>query len=168
MRAASSATIAGELKPTTRRCGLLVVLVLALQACASGPGRRPPAEVPSGWPVALGKVTVTAEFGVPRGRSRHQGIDLAAPPGTPVWATADGVVREAGKDGDYGRTVVIDHGGGWWTRYAHLKKIDTEVGKHVKRGDLIGLVGKSGNASGAHLHYEVIKNGVPVNPRGYL
>ncbi len=143
-------------------------LALMLQACASGGQRHQKATVPSGWPVASAKVVVTAEFGVPRGSSRHEGIDLAAPAGTPVWATADGRVVVAGKDGSYGKTVVIDHGGGFRTRYAHLKKIETKKGKRVERGDTIGRVGKSGNASGAHLHYEVLRNGAPVNPRVYL
>ena len=62
----------------------------------------------------------------------------------------------------------MDHGGGWQTRYAHLRKITTGTGKRVRRGDVIGRVGRSGNASGAHLHYEVLLNGVPVNPRGFL
>ena len=87
---------------------------------------------------------------------------------TTVRVTADGRVIAAGKDGRYGRTVVVDHGGGYRTRYAHLKKIDTSEGRRVHRGDRIGRVGKSGNASGAHLHYEVLINGVPVNPRPYL
>jgi len=144
------------------------VLLVAMAACTSGRPAGPPSTIPSGWPVAYGTVTVTAEFGVPRGGARHQGIDLAAPAGTPVRATAPGKVVFAKKDGRYGRTVVIDHGGGFITRYAHLKKIETKKGKRVERGDVIGRVGKSGNASGAHLHYEVLKNGVPVNPRGYL
>lgn len=146
----------------------LLGLTLILQACASGKHSQQQVEVPSGWPVAPAKVVVTAEFGAPRGSSRHEGIDLAAPAGTPVWATADGRVVSAGKDGRYGKTVVIDHGSGFRTRYAHLKKIETKRGKRVERGDTIGRVGKSGNASGAHLHYEVLRNGVPVNPRVYL
>lgn len=151
------------------RLGLcaIVGLVLILQACASGRSMQH-AEIPSGWPVAPAKVVITAEFGEPRGSSRHEGIDLAAPAGTPVWATADGTVVVAGKDGSYGKAVLIDHGGGFRTRYAHLKKIETKQGKRVERGDSIGRVGKSGNASGAHLHYEVLRNGVAVNPRTYL
>jgi len=143
-------------------------LALMLQACASGGHRQQQEEIPAGWPVAPTKVVVTAEFGVPRGSSRHEGIDLAAPAGTPVWATADGRVVSAGKDGRYGKTVVVDHGSGFRTRYAHLKKIETKQGKRVERGNTIGRVGKSGNASGPHLHYEVLRNGVPVNPRVYL
>ena len=146
----------------------LLVLVLALQACASGRRIQSPTGVPSGWPVERSEVVVTAEFGEPRGSSRHEGIDLAASAGTPVRVTADGKVLVAEKEGRYGRTVVVDHGGGYRTRYAHLKKIETKRGKRVVRGELIGRVGKSGNASGAHLHYEVIKNGAPVNPRGFL
>lgn len=152
----------------TIRGAAVFVLLVAIAACSSGRPATPSSTIPAGWPVAYGTVTVTAEFGVSRGASRHEGIDVAAPAGTPVRATAPGRVVFAGKDGRYGRTVVIDHGGGYRTRYAHLKTIETKKGKRVKRGDLIGKVGKSGNASGAHLHYEVLKNGVPVNPRGYL
>lgn len=143
-------------------------LLMVVHACASGGPKAPAVEVPSGWPVERSKVVVSAEFGALRGKSRHQGIDLAAPAGTPVRATADGRVIVAERDGRYGRTVVVDHGGGFRTRYAHLKKIETKVGRRVKRGELVGRVGKSGNASGAHLHYEVLKNGVPVDPRLYL
>jgi len=152
----------------TIRGAAAAVLLVAIAACSSSRPAALSSTIPSGWPVAYGTVTVTAEFGAPRGASRHEGIDLAAPSGTPVTATAPGKVVFAGKDGRYGKTVVIDHGGGYRTRYAHLKKIDTKKGKRVKRGDVIGRVGKSGNASGAHLHYEVLRNGVPVNPRGYL
>ncbi len=149
-------------------CYLLIGLVLASQACASGKAPRQRAEIPNGWPVERSRVVVTAEFGVPRGHSRHEGIDLAAPAGTPVRSTADGRVIVAEKDGRYGRTVVIDHGDGYRTRYAHLKKIETSEGRRVERGELIGRVGKSGNASGTHLHYEVLRNGVPVDPRAFL
>ena len=153
---------------TVLRWSLPIILVLAVQSGSSGGRHRQGAVIPSGWPVVRAVVVVTAEFGAPRGGSRHQGIDLAAPAGTPVWVTADGKVIFAGKDGRYGRTILVDHGGGYRTRYAHLKRIDTKNGKTVKRGDVIGRVGKSGNASGAHLHYEVLRNGTPVNPRAYL
>ena len=155
------------MKTRLRWC-VVLGLAVTVQACASGRQYQQPSNAPSGWPVERAKVVVTAEFGVPRGGSRHQGIDLAAPAGTPVRTTADGTVVAAGKDGRYGKTVVVDHGAGFRTRYAHLKKIETKKGKRVKRGDQIGRVGKSGNASGAHLHYEVLKNGVPVDPRAYL
>jgi len=150
-----------------RLCAMLALFAV-LGGCASSSKQRSSFEIPTGWPVERTKVVVTAEFGAPRGGSRHQGIDLAAPAGTPVRATADGKIVFAGKDGRYGMTVVVDHGGGYKTRHAHLKKIETKRGKRVRRGDQIGRVGKSGNASGTHLHYEVLKNGVPVNPRAYL
>jgi murein DD-endopeptidase MepM/ murein hydrolase activator NlpD len=149
-------------------CILVIGFVLVVQACASGRSAHERSEIPGGWPVERSKVVVTAEFGVPRGNARHQGIDLAAPAGSPVRSTADGVVVVADRDKRYGRTVVIDHGDGYRTRYAHLKKIETKKGRRVERGDVIGRVGKSGNASGTHLHYEVQRNGVPVNPRAYL
>jgi len=155
------------MKMALGRC-VLLGLVVTLQACASGKQVQEPSGVPSIWPVDRKGVVVTGEFGVRRGRSRHQGIDLAVPVGTPVWATADGKVVFAGKERRYGRTVLIDHGGGYRTRYAHLKRLGTKTGKRVDKGDLVGYVGKSGNASGAHLHYEVLKNGAPVNPRTYL
>ncbi|HSN54385.1 MAG TPA: M23 family metallopeptidase, partial [Candidatus Sulfomarinibacteraceae bacterium] len=115
-----------------------------LAGCGSAKPAQPPSPVPSGRPVA--HAVVTAEFGAPRGRGFHQGVDLAVPKGSPVWATADGEVVFAGRDGRYGRTVVIDHGSGYRTRYAHLKTIETERGKRVRRGDVVGRVGKSGRA----------------------
>ncbi len=147
---------------------VLLGLVVTLQACATGKQVEEPSGAPSISPVDRSEFVVTGEFGVRRGNSRHQGIDLAAPIGTPVWATADGRVVFAGKERGYGRTVLIDHGGGYQTRYAHLRRLGTKTGKRVEKGDLIGQVGRSGNANGAHLHYEVIKNGQPVNPRTYL
>lgn len=155
------------MRSAPERCAL-VGLVLALCACSSDRRVQTQSGVPSGWPIERAKVMVTAEFGVPRGNSRHEGIDLAAPAGTAVRVTANGMVVFAGKDGRYGRTILVDHGSGYQTRYAHLKKIEIKKGRRVRRGDLIGRVGKSGNASGTHLHYEVIRNGVQVNPRVYL
>ncbi len=139
--------------------------LVSLGCASAGPAHGLPT-APSGWPVA--RAPVTAQFGVPRSGGDHQGIDLAAPKGSAVRVTADGEVVFAGRDGRYGRTVVVDHGGGYATRYAHLKKVETKPGKRVRRGDLIGRVGSSGRASGPHLHYEVILNGTPVNPRPYL
>ncbi len=151
-----------------KRAAGAVILILGILGCASG---RPAGEVeiaPSGWPVPRASAVVTSEFGAPRGRSHHEGIDLSAPAGTPVKATADGVVGFAGRSGDFGRLVVIDHGGGWQTRYAHLKRISVKKGKKVARGDVIGTVGKSGNATGNHLHYEVRHDGLAVDPKPYL
>ncbi|MCP4902339.1 MAG: M23 family metallopeptidase [bacterium] len=137
-------------------------------ACSSGRPEQKVAIAPQDWPLDRRLAVVSSEFGARRGRSRHQGIDVSVPKGTPVWATADGVVSSAGRWGDFGRVVVIDHGDGWQTLFAHLKKIKVREGNRVKRGDVVGTVGKSGNATGYHLHYEVRRNGASVDPRPFL
>jgi murein DD-endopeptidase MepM/ murein hydrolase activator NlpD len=98
----------------------------------------------------------------------HTGVDISVPPGTPVRATADGVVSFAGYHGGYGRKVVIDHGAGCSTHYAHLARNNVLAGQRVRRGDIIAFSGASGRATGPHLHYEVRMNGVAVNPYPYL
>jgi len=140
----------------------------SLPGCGSTRRHEQVGAVPSGWPLAGAAGVVSSSFGAKRGGGFHQGIDLQAPKGTPVMATADGTVVFAGRSSGYGRTVLIDHGAGWQTRYAHLKRIRVEAGKRVVRGQVIGTVGSSGRASGPHLHYEVLRHGVPVDPRPYL
>jgi murein DD-endopeptidase MepM/ murein hydrolase activator NlpD len=135
--------------------------------CASGKGTAE-TNAPSGWPVSKGDAIISSGFGAPRGSSSHKGIDLAADRGTQVVATGDGRVTFAGTSGDYGRMVVIDHGGGWETRYAHLRRIKVKHGARVKRGKVIGSVGHSGNASGNHVHYEIRHHGIAVDPRPTL
>ncbi|MCM1066079.1 MAG: M23 family metallopeptidase [Muribaculaceae bacterium] len=97
----------------------------------------------------------------------HEGMDFSAPPGTPVYATADGTVTTASWQGLYGNMVEINHGYNYTTRYAHLSKLIATPGKQVKRGDLIGLVGNTGKSTGPHLHYEVRYRGAPQNPVNY-
>lgn len=156
------------------RCVVLVFTALAAagllvaSGCSSGPRVTTHDLVPRGWPVERRVVVVSSEFGARRGRSRHQGIDLSAPKGTPVSATAVGVVSFAGRSGDFGKMVVVDHGNGWQTAYAHLKRIKVRDGERVKRGEVIGTVGKSGNATGHHLHYEVRRHGKAIDPRPFL
>lgn len=95
----------------------------------------------------------------------HTGIDIAAPIGTPVFATAPGVVRSSGKNyAGYGICVEIDHGFSYQTLYAHLSKSRVRVGQKIKRGEIIGEVGNTGLSAAPHLHYEVLINGKPVNP----
>ncbi|RUS43073.1 murein hydrolase activator EnvC [Cohnella sp. AR92] len=100
----------------------------------------------------------------------HTGIDMAVPKGTPVYAAESGVVIVAQTWSGYGNTIIINHGGGLWTLYGHLLNggILVKKGQEVKRGDKIGLVGKTGTATGYHLHFEVRKNGDPVPPAPYL
>lgn len=99
----------------------------------------------------------------------HAGLDIASHYGDDVRATADGVVSEVGRRrSGYGRLVIVDHGFGVTTWYGHLSAFNTEVGMHVKAGDVIGYEGQSGRSTGAHLHYEVRINNTPVNPWRYL
>jgi len=94
----------------------------------------------------------------------HKGVDLAATAGTPIVAAADGRVISAGWSGGYGRAVVIAHAGGVETRYGHMSRIAASAGEIVHRGEVIGYVGSSGLSTGPHLHFEVTRNGRPVNP----
>lgn len=98
----------------------------------------------------------------------HLGLDFSAPLGTPVHATADGVVTWAGWQPEFGRIVDINHGDGMVTRYAHNNKIMVKRGQKVKRGQIISAVGRSGRATAPHLHYEIRVNGTPVNPWRYI
>jgi murein DD-endopeptidase MepM/ murein hydrolase activator NlpD len=98
----------------------------------------------------------------------HPGFDFAAPIGTEVFATADGVVETAEANSGYGLHVVIDHGFGYETLYGHLSATKVTVGQKVKRGTIIGLVGSTGRSTGPHLHYEVIKNKEKINPVNYF
>ena len=100
--------------------------------------------------------------------SFHYGMDFAAPIGTPVRATGDGQVEETQSTGAQGLKLVINHGFGYKTVYAHLEKFIVKAGQNVSRGDIIGNVGSSGLSAAPHLHYEVHKNGKPVNPINYL
>ena len=101
--------------------------------------------------------------------SFHEGLDLASRPGNPVYATGNGVVEKVDfKFNGYGNEIVIDHGFGYKTRYAHLRSISTGVGQQVVRGDKIGELGNSGKSTGPHLHYEVLYKGAQVDPRGFM
>lgn len=95
----------------------------------------------------------------------HAGLDFAAPQGTPIYATADGAIKEAGfSDGGYGNHVVINHGYGYETVYGHMVRIKARRGQKIKRGEIIGYVGSTGKSTGPHCHYEVHKNGQKIDP----
>lgn len=126
-----------------------------------------PASMPSGMPLAFTRLT--SQFGnrvhPMSGRYQsHAGIDLAAPKGSPVMATADGIVNAAGWAGGYGLLIQIDHGGAVETRYGHLSQLAVASGQSVKRGQIIGFVGSTGRSTGPHLHYEVRQSNVAINP----
>ncbi|MBZ5516874.1 MAG: M23 family metallopeptidase [Acidobacteriia bacterium] len=126
--------------------------------------------VPSIWPV---RGMLTAGFGqrmdpLSGEGAFHAGIDISAPSGTPVEATADGIVFCASPDAGYGNAILIDHGSGITTKYGHLSRMLVAVGQEVERGQVIGAVGTTGKTTGPHLHYEVHVNDTPVNPSRYL
>jgi murein DD-endopeptidase MepM/ murein hydrolase activator NlpD len=125
---------------------------------------------PKGWPV---EGYVTSPFGLREhptsGESEfHSGVDIAAEPGRPVKATGEGIVSFSGWNGANGNLVVIEHGAGFSTFYAHNKMVAVRTGQRVKRGDIISYIGSTGNSTGPHVHYEVWLNGKAVNPDSYL
>ncbi|CAB5124783.1 hypothetical protein D3OALGB2SA_3210 [Olavius algarvensis associated proteobacterium Delta 3] len=116
---------------------------------------------------------VTSRFGYRESlftglREFHKGMDIANRAGTPILATADGVVAYTGRKGLLGMVLTIDHGHGFVTRYGHIQKALKKRGETVKRGEPIALVGNTGRSTGPHVHYEVMLNGVPVNPLKYI
>jgi murein DD-endopeptidase MepM/ murein hydrolase activator NlpD len=147
-------------------------VALAAEGLRLMPGRdlESLAFTPSMWPV-LG--SITGGFGdrldpLSGEGAFHTGIDISAPYGSEVRATADGVVTAVEMRAGYGRVVVVDHGFGTSTWYGHLSGFRAQEGQRVKRGDVIGYVGSSGRATGPHCHYEVRIYGTPVNPWRYL
>jgi murein DD-endopeptidase MepM/ murein hydrolase activator NlpD len=132
---------------------------------------RSAVSVPSRMP--LEAVRMSSGFGMRNHpvlgqRRQHNGIDLAAPSGTAVYATADGLVGMAQYYGSYGNYVQIEHGSELQTRYAHLTSYIVSPGESVRKGDLIGYVGSTGRSTGPHLHYEVRVAGAAVDPRPYM
>lgn len=153
-----------------------VCVAATLLACASGPDvtyTRAGPDIPRLWPVDSGARVISSGYGTRGGRGGtrtrfHKGIDLPAPRGTPVLATASGTVAVVASEGAYGRYIVIDHQGGFSTLYAHLDAFHVRTGDRVGAGQTIGAVGKSGNATGYHLHYEVHRHGQTVDPMAYM
>jgi len=149
---------------------LAAQIAAAQRAAAAAPAPAPSAAAPAssggqlGWPVAG---PVTSGFGARWGRM-HEGIDIAVGSGTPVYAAAAGTVIHAGWLGGYGNLVVIDHGNGLSTAYAHNSSFVVGPGASVGKGFVIALSGNTGNSSGPHVHFEVRVNGAPVDPLGYL
>jgi murein DD-endopeptidase MepM/ murein hydrolase activator NlpD len=157
-----------------RRWSAVAVLVaVTFVGCAPArpaPPSAPPAstlaEFLSGfaWPVPVRlNGDVSSPFGT-RGRRHHDGLDLRARHGDPIFAARDGVVRFAGTMRGYGMTVIVDHGGGVSSLYAHASAIYVRAGERVERGAVIGAVGATGNATGPHLHFEISWAGRPMDP----
>lgn len=132
---------------------------------------KPQVSIPSRMP--LQDTRLTSDYGmrthpVLGRRMGHKGVDLAAPTGTPIYATADGMVSRAGPFSSYGNYVAIEHGSRIQTRYAHMSRIAVSEGSRVRKGDIIGYVGSTGRSTGPHLHYEVRIDGAAVNPVPYM
>ncbi|MEX2148261.1 MAG: M23 family metallopeptidase [Candidatus Rokuibacteriota bacterium] len=128
------------------------------------------AALPSRWPV---RGAVNSEFGnrlSPWTKSTefHGGLDISAGPGTPIYAPAPGTVAFAGRQGEYGNAIIVDHGQDIRSLYGHLAKIAVKSGQTVERGAVIGFTGNTGRSSGPHLHYEILVKGKHVNPRAYI
>lgn len=125
---------------------------------------------PSIWPT---RGWVTSGFGYRQSpftglREKHEGWDIGARSGAAVRATADGMITVSGRERGYGKLIEVDHGYGVVTRYGHNSKNLIKVGSKVKRGEIVALVGNTGRSTGPHLHYEVLVNGVPTNPKNYI
>jgi murein DD-endopeptidase MepM/ murein hydrolase activator NlpD len=144
--------------------------LLALPTRNSG-RLRPPGAQPSMWPV---QGLITGPYGrrsdpFSDEGAFHKGVDISVPSGTAAHVTADGMVIQAEMvTGGYGRLVVVDHGGGIQTYYAHLSRIYVHAGQELRRGDLVGATGSTGRVTAPHLHYEVRVGGTPMNPGRYL
>jgi murein DD-endopeptidase MepM/ murein hydrolase activator NlpD len=162
------AEIHGEIEDLEAQSAALAAEIQQAQQAASSSSSAPPV-VPIGngilgWPVSG---PVVSGFGMRWGRM-HEGIDITCPTGTPVRAAGDGTVIWASWRGGYGNAVVIDHGGGLATLYAHNSAFASSVGQSVVRGQVIAYAGSTGNSSGPHVHFEVRVNGTAVDPLGYL
>jgi murein DD-endopeptidase MepM/ murein hydrolase activator NlpD len=159
----SERAAAGEIDALEQQSANLAAQIRAASA-GDAATPRPSSGGAFSWPVAG---TVTSPFGARWGRM-HEGIDIAAASGRPIVAANAGRVIYAGWMSGYGNLVVIDHGGGIATAYAHQSAIASAVGQTVGRGQTIGYVGSTGNSTGPHLHFEVRSAGSPVDPFGYL
>lgn len=132
------------------------------------------ASIPAIVPLERGAERLVSGYGyrihpIYKTRRMHTGVDFLAPTGTPIYATGNGRVVEAERNKyGYGRMVLIDHGYGYETLYAHLNQINVKPGQEIKRGEVIGMVGNTGISTAPHLHYEVIKDGRKINPVNYF
>ena len=158
----------GRSDPMTERANAILDGMAEIDAYREAAARLPVAD-----PVPSRAYRQTSGFGPRRdpfgaGSRMHKGLDFAGAKGTPIHASASGRVVRASRFSGYGKTVDIDHGGGFLTRYAHLNSIDVKVGQEVSRGERIGGMGTTGRSTGVHLHYEVHRNGRQVNPMTFI
>ncbi len=136
----------------------------AVQPKGRRPSRDPTLQGDLNWPL---RGVLYARFGK-KGKEAHDGIDLAAPLGTPIKTAGGGTVRYAGEQKGYGLIAIIEHANGLTTLYAHNRDLRVKTGQQVREGQVIATVGESGRTTGPHLHFEVRKDGIPVDPLGHL
>lgn len=149
----------------TRAASAVQVAKAPPPPAATSVRRAPPSGAPAlRWPV---KGVVHSRFG-PRGGARHDGIDIAAPEGTPIHAAAEGEAIFSGVQRGYGNLVILRHEGGWVTIYAHNRKNLVREGDRVRQGQVIGEVGRTGRATGPHVHFEVRQGTKPIDPQQLL
>ena len=133
----------------------------ALKDIVAAPSAKPVAGNKMNWPTVNGKITQYFSW-------RHTAVDIANKVGTPIYAADAGTVEYSAWGGDYGNEIIVDHGGGKKTRYAHLSQFFVKKGDQVDKGQTIGAMGSTGNSTGPHLHFEVIINGTKYNPLDYI
>ncbi|MGL6348613.1 MAG: M23 family metallopeptidase, partial [Aeromonas sp.] len=136
-----------------------------------GVSKKVDVSIPSINPVEV--MRMTSQFGYRTDpfqgrRKNHKGLDIAGPIGTPIYATADGIIGRAQWVSGYGKYIEVEHGNAIQTRYGHLSAMNVVSGQRVKQGDIIGFMGSTGRSTGSHLHYEVRIAGEPVNPNSFL
>jgi murein DD-endopeptidase MepM/ murein hydrolase activator NlpD len=170
---AESARIAALLAEAERQRTAAAAAASGRSGGGSSAGPPPPASLSTPFSNPLARMVIVSGFGYRihpiYGTSRlHTGIDLDGDTGDPIYAAGAGVVLSAGWRGGYGNCVIIDHGGGYGTLYAHMSSIAVGTGQTVRQGDRIGAIGSTGASTGPHLHFEVRIYGQPVDPVPYL
>jgi murein DD-endopeptidase MepM/ murein hydrolase activator NlpD len=128
----------------------------------------PPRSSPIRWRYPLAKYRYVRGYSLTDWKRPHRGVDLAAPSGDAIYAMAAGTVLHSGRMGSYGKMVVIDHGQGFSSVYAHASRSLVDVGQKVRSGQKVALVGSTGRSTGPHLHFEIRYNGKAVDPEGYI
>ncbi len=162
------ASVSAALLSESERNRRLVLRVLNLRHIHKLAQERLVAFIPSIDPVAGAPIVGCFCYRTSPDVEFHEGVDLGANYGEPVRASAAGTIASAGWDGGYGLKIDIDHGNGYHTWYAHLSRIDVQVGQRVYKGETIAAVGATGFATGPHLHYQVMLDGRPIDPTPYL
>jgi murein DD-endopeptidase MepM/ murein hydrolase activator NlpD len=155
-------------KAQTDSIRTLAMRVLNMRHLAEMARARAIADIPSIDPVTGAQIVGCFCYRTYPSVEFHEGVDLGADEGDTVHVSAAGTVVAAGWDGEYGQKIVVDHGNGYQTWYAHLSRIDVTIGQHVFKSEQIGLVGETGFATGPHLHYQVMLHGNAIDPTPYL